>query len=163
MLIRPLPFADADRLVKLWENHPGYSRVELSPPNYRDWKNMSHSFENLAAFTSISHNLVGRGEPERVEGLNATAGLFPMLGTQPCLGRVFTAEEEQPNAARTLVLSYGAAVGNLLAQPHDECGAGGQGQNRHQTESDSRIDTRPCLVRMAAIPIDCRAPRTMVI
>lgn len=107
VLIRPLPFADADRLVKLWENHPGYSRVELSPPNYRDWKNMSHSFENLAAFTSISHNLVGRGEPERVEGLNATAGLFPMLGTQPCLGRVFTAEEEQPNAARTLVLSYG--------------------------------------------------------
>ena len=68
VLIRPLPFADADRLVKLWENHPGYSRVELSPPNYRDWKNMSHSFENLAAFTSISHNLVGRGEPERVVG-----------------------------------------------------------------------------------------------
>src|ERR1051326_2114764 len=107
VLIRPLPFPDADRLVKVWETEPGYGHMELSPPNYRDWKGMSHSFEHLAAFTSMSHNLVGQGEPERVEAQHATADLFPLLGAQPLLGRVFTTEEEALGAPRTLVLGYG--------------------------------------------------------
>ncbi|HUK19366.1 MAG TPA: ABC transporter permease [Bryobacteraceae bacterium] len=106
VLIRPLPFADSDRLVKLWQRQPGYSHMELSPPNYRDWKNMSHSFEAMEAFTSMSHNLVGRGEPERVEGEHITTGLFPMLGAQPILGRGFSAEDERDGAPRTLVLGY---------------------------------------------------------
>src|SRR3981081_3459169 len=45
VLIRPLPFAEPDRLVNLWEHPPGYADMELSPPNYRDWKAMSSSFE----------------------------------------------------------------------------------------------------------------------
>jgi len=107
VLIRQLPFADAERLVKLWENHPGYSRMELSPANFRDWKSMSLSYERMAAFTSVSHNLVGQGEPERIEAEHVTADLFPMLGSQPLAGRVFTAEEDRPDAPRTLVLGYG--------------------------------------------------------
>lgn len=107
VMIRPLPFAEPGRLVKLWEIHPGYSRLELSPANYRDWKAMSHSFESMAAFTAVSHNLVGQGEPERVETEHVSAGLFPLLGAQPLMGRLFTAEEDQPDAPRTLVLGYG--------------------------------------------------------
>jgi predicted permease len=106
VLIRPLPFADADRLVKLWERVPSYGRLELSPPNYRDWKQMNHSFERMAAFTAVSRNLAGQGDPERIEGENVTAGLFPMLGVQPVLGRLFTASDDRPETPRTLVLSY---------------------------------------------------------
>ena len=54
VLIRPLPFPEAHRLVQLWQNQVvrGYTRVELSPANYRDWKRMSTSFEAMAAFTA---------------------------------------------------------------------------------------------------------------
>ena len=106
VLIRPLPFADADRLVKLWQTQPGYSRLELSPANYRDWKESSHSFEQMAAFTTTSHNLVTNGDPERIEGEHATANLFPLLKVQPVIGRVFTAEEDLAGAPRVVVLSY---------------------------------------------------------
>jgi len=54
VLIRPLPFADPDRLVKLWEHPPGYSRMELSPADYRDWKRMSTSFEAMALCGDVS-------------------------------------------------------------------------------------------------------------
>src|SRR5215469_2918296 len=106
VLIRPLPFADADRLVKLWQRQPGYSRMQLSPANYRDWKAGSHSFEQMAAFVSISNNLVTNGDPERIEGEHASAELFPMLGAQPLLGRLFTAKEDSAESPRVLVLSY---------------------------------------------------------
>jgi putative ABC transport system permease protein len=106
VLIRPLPFAEPNRLVKLWENVPGYARMELSPANYRDWKSMSRSFEKMAAFTSMSHNLAGRDEPERVVGEHVTADLLPLLGAQPLLGRGFTAQDDDPQSPRTLVLGY---------------------------------------------------------
>ncbi|HVT39332.1 MAG TPA: ABC transporter permease, partial [Gemmatimonadaceae bacterium] len=106
VLIRPLPFPEPDRLVNLWERPPGY-RMELSPPNYRDWKAMSNSFEAMGAFHGEAANLVGQGEPERVTGVAATADLLPLLGVSPALGRVFTAEEERSGADGTVVLSDG--------------------------------------------------------
>jgi predicted permease len=107
VLVRPLPFADPERLVKLWETTPGYSRMELSPANYRDWKRMSHSFEGMGAFHSVSVNLVGQGDPQRLEGSTVTAGLFPLLGARPLLGRLFAAAEDRQGAAGTVLLSYG--------------------------------------------------------
>src|SRR5437868_692509 len=50
VLLHPLPFADADRLVQLWQHPPNYSRVELSPPNFYDWRRISTSFEGMAAY-----------------------------------------------------------------------------------------------------------------
>ena len=84
--------------------------MELSPANYRDWKNLSHSFESMQAFTSYSHNLVGHGEPERIVGEDVTSGLFGLLGVQPLLGRGFTAGDGEPAAPRTVIL------GNALWQ-----------------------------------------------
>ena len=70
VLLRPLPFVDPDRLVRLTEDHTsiGYPRMEPSPPNYLDWKRMATSFESIEAFNSDSRSLVGSGEPERVVG-----------------------------------------------------------------------------------------------
>src|SRR5207237_2452684 len=62
VLLRPLPFPAADRLVMLWERSPGYGRMPLSPANYRDWKALATSFERLAAYTTnVSVNLIGHG------------------------------------------------------------------------------------------------------
>ena len=62
VLLRPLPFFEPERLVTLWQNVRGYSRMELSPSNYRDWTQAATSFERIGAFTDISVNLVGTGE-----------------------------------------------------------------------------------------------------
>ena len=99
VLIRPLAFPEPDRLVKLWENVPRYARMELSPGNYRDWKRMSRSFESMSAFTTQPVNLVGQGEPERIDAAAVNADLLPTLGVQPLMGRLFTAAEDQPGAA----------------------------------------------------------------
>ena len=106
VLIRPLPFPEPDRLVKLWEKLPGYSAMELSPANYVDWKHMSKSFEGMGAFCNTSVNLVGQGDPERIEGAAITADLFPLLGVQPLMGRLFTPAEDREGAPGTLLLSY---------------------------------------------------------
>jgi predicted permease len=107
VLVRPLPFADWKRLVKLWENPPGYARTELSPPNYVDYKRMSKSFETIGTFTTASTNLTGQGEPERIQGILASSEVLPMLGVQPMLGRLFTQQDDRSEAPATIVLSYG--------------------------------------------------------
>jgi predicted permease len=106
VLIRPLPFPQPDRLVKIWESVPGYTQMELSPGNYRDWKNRSSSFEGFGIYSSTPVNWIGQGDPQRLEAIDITANLLPTLGVQPLIGREFTAEEESPNAAKTVLLSY---------------------------------------------------------
>jgi putative ABC transport system permease protein len=106
VLIRPLPFPDPERLVRLWEKVPAYSMMELSPANYVDWKRMSKSFEGMGAYWENSVNLVGQGDPEHLEGAAITADLFPLLGVQPLMGRLFTAAEDREGVPGTLLLSY---------------------------------------------------------
>jgi putative ABC transport system permease protein len=106
VLIRPLPFPEPERLVRLWEKVPGYSQMELSPANYVDWKHMSKSFDAMGAYWESSVNLVGQGDPERLEGATVTADLLPLLGVQPAMGRLFTAAEDREGAPGTLLLGY---------------------------------------------------------
>ncbi|MBV8551557.1 MAG: ABC transporter permease [Acidobacteriaceae bacterium] len=100
VLLRPLPFPDSDRLVKLWEDmSPGnYKEMEPSPANYRDWKRMNKSFSAMVASTGLSVSMVGVGQPEQIEGASVTTDLFPMLGAQPLLGRLFVPEDDRPGA-----------------------------------------------------------------
>lgn len=106
VLLRPLPFPDADRLVTVWEKERNYSRMELSPANYRDWKKQSKSFETFGAYSSLSVNLSGEGEPERILGEIVTADVLPLIGVKPLLGRWFSADEDTHGAAGTVILSY---------------------------------------------------------
>jgi predicted permease len=106
VLVRPLPFREPERLVKLWERRPGYPRMEPSPANYRDWKRMSTAFEGMGAFTGIAVNMVGQGDPVRLEGAAVTADLLPLLGVRPLLGRWFTAAEDVAGTGGTVLLSY---------------------------------------------------------
>jgi len=105
ILLRPLPFPAADRLVTLWERTPGYPRMELSPANYRDWKPAATSFERLGVHTTVSANLVGSGEPQRLDGAAVTADVLPALGVRPALGRIFADGEDAVGAPPTVILS----------------------------------------------------------
>src|SRR5829696_2164493 len=107
VLLRPLPFADPDRLVRLCEGPRtggGWGCMnELSPANYRDFKT-SASLEAMGAFTGSAANLVGIGEPRRLETTMVTPEVLPLLGVQPALGRVFDGRQDDQSAA---VISYG--------------------------------------------------------
>src|SRR5262249_1774821 len=74
VLLRPRPFANPDRLVKLWESQPsrGYPRIEPTPPNYRDWKATATSFDAMGAYTTDGASLIGVGDPERLQGGRVT-------------------------------------------------------------------------------------------
>jgi predicted permease len=106
VLLRPLPYADADRLVTVMEREPHYSRTELSPANYLDWKAQSKSFEALGAYTDLYANLSGDGEPQRLFGSVVTAEALPLVGVKPLIGRWFTEEEDRHGAAGTVILGY---------------------------------------------------------
>jgi predicted permease len=103
VLVRPLPFAQPDRLLKLWESNPG-GRNNASPANYHDWRTQSRSFTAMGAYTTRAANLVGMGEPRRLETVMATPEVLPLLGVQPILGRHFSAQ--QARAEHPAILSH---------------------------------------------------------
>lgn len=105
IFVRPLPYADSDRLVKLWETTQGFGGMEASPANYRDWKAMATSFSTMGAYWRNAANLVGTAEPQRLEIVKATPELLPLLGVKPLLGRAFTTEDARKG--QFVVLSYG--------------------------------------------------------
>jgi putative ABC transport system permease protein len=108
VLLRPLPYKDPDRLVMVWEDasRHGYPRDTPAAANFVDWRDQSQNFEGMAAIADESFNLTGSGDPERLEGRRVSANMFPLLGVEPQLGRVFTAAEDQPGAQRVVILSY---------------------------------------------------------
>src|SRR6201991_672485 len=85
LLLRPLPYRDAERLVILWNRSPGINVDQdwFSPGQYLDVKADNQVFENVAATIDSSFNLNGNGTPERIEGARVSSSLFSVLGTQP--------------------------------------------------------------------------------
>ncbi|HEX8072780.1 MAG TPA: ABC transporter permease [Pyrinomonadaceae bacterium] len=109
VLLRPLNYPEPEQLVMVWEEERaiGAERETPAPANYADWKTQSQSFADMAAIDQRVYNLTGDGEPERVFGFGVTANFFPLLGARAALGRVFTTEEDRPDAAKVVVLSHG--------------------------------------------------------
>jgi putative ABC transport system permease protein len=108
LLLRPLPYKDADRIVMLWETSPkSMSGGPTSRINFRAWREQGTTFESMAAFTDQRLNLTGIGEPEEIAAQFATPELFHVLGIEPILGRGTTEEDARPGAPDVAVLSYG--------------------------------------------------------
>jgi putative ABC transport system permease protein len=110
VLLRPLPFAEPDRLVWMWGNvRNGSNRASVSPPDFLDYRQQNTTFEEFAASFSMSLplNLTGSGEPERLTAAGVTGNYFQALGVQPFLGRTFLLENEKPGSDQVAVLSYG--------------------------------------------------------
>jgi putative ABC transport system permease protein len=104
VLLRPLPFLHVERLFMFFPSETTSLRtmVSSSYPNFDDWREQSHSFEAMAAYQEESFNLTGTTEPERLDGLRSTPGLFAMLGFPPLLGREFGPDDGQ----HVVLLSY---------------------------------------------------------
>ncbi len=109
VLLRPLPYAQADRVVMLWQNNvnAGVPRNDVSPANFIDWREQSSSFEAIAGIAPFGFSLVGDGEPERFSAWLVTSGFFQVAGVDALVGRTFTADEYQPGNKRVVVLGHG--------------------------------------------------------
>jgi predicted permease len=108
VLIRSLPFADADRLVMIWETHPDVRGPVGTYPDFQDWRSQAQSFQGMAAFSNKRYGkaeLTGQGETVEAQGMLISQDLFPLLGLKPVLGRNFLPEEEQPINNRVVILS----------------------------------------------------------
>jgi putative ABC transport system permease protein len=103
VLLRPLPYADADRLAVIL--HDG--RNPVSPGNYVDWRREMRAFTDVAAAEYWTPTLAARDEPEEVYGLHVTANLFPLLGVRPLLGRLFAEHEDEPGNEQVAIIGYG--------------------------------------------------------
>src|SRR5262249_29499798 len=105
VLLRPLPFHDADRLVMLEEHSSSLPTITTSWQNYGDWRDQTKSYDGFGAFRSLTMTLAGGAEPERVPAKMVTASLLAALGTLPALGRAFTANDDRAGAEGVALLS----------------------------------------------------------
>src|SRR5262245_25458372 len=94
VILRPLPFADPDRLVQIWETNPNDDDFSSSDPNYLDFAKRNRSFTELAAFRPVDLTLTGSGDPTDIRGVAVSQSLVPVLGIPPALGRGFAASED---------------------------------------------------------------------
>jgi putative ABC transport system permease protein len=118
VMLRPLPYAEPDRLVALWETIPARSpvaggttqgqpteRVAVAPANLGDYSRMS-SLSSLAAYASVGRNIAGGNSPERVTGEEITANYFTTLGITPVLGRAFVGQDNDAGHAPVVIVSH---------------------------------------------------------
>ena len=119
VVLRPLPFGDPDRVVRLWTAFkPALGRGAVSAANARDWRARNRVFEDLAViFNNRSFNFVDRGEPERLQGARVSASLFPILRVSPLLGRTFAETENEIGQDNVVVLSHALWVRRFDADP----------------------------------------------
>ena len=109
VLLRPLPYPQPGNLAQIWNTYPPQApRTALSPGDYADWRQQNASFSEMGGYAHISQgfNLTGEGEPQRVLGSYASAGLFPMLGVRLAAGRYFLPEEDRAGSAPVVMLSH---------------------------------------------------------
>ena len=107
VLLKPLPYPDADRLVFVWERNTaiGKDRDVAAPPNYLDWKSRNDVFEHLGAYRYGSFSLTGSGEPESLTAVTVSSSLFRTLGVDAAIGRTFT-DDEESKRERVVVLTH---------------------------------------------------------
>ena len=108
LLLKPLPYPNAERLAILWLRSPGIGIPQdwPSPGQYHDIQTQNHVFDETAIAIGSDHILTGLSRAMKVDGISASSSLLTMLGVKPMLGRLFLAEEDKPGKAQTVVLTY---------------------------------------------------------
>jgi predicted permease len=108
ILLRPLPYPEPDRLVRIWESSVKFdsSRNVVNPFNFLDWRDRSQSFESMAAISGLMTNLSSLGQPVAVPGMHVSPEFFSILRVPAFLGRTFTPTDGIPGQDRSIILSY---------------------------------------------------------
>jgi predicted permease len=107
VLLRPLPYPNADRLVAVAETSLESADISVAYPDYLDWRAQQSVFEEMSARMYTGGIISSANEPERVLGRHVTSSFFSTLGVQPMLGRAFTDAEDKPGTPPVMVISYG--------------------------------------------------------
>ncbi len=120
ILLRPLPYPAADRLVSVMATAEGIGadRVPMSPASYATYRADNTTFEEVGAWQADEVAVAGDGEPERVAAMLVTDGVLPLLGGRPAVGRLFTREDDAPGAPPTVVLARGFWERRFGADPN---------------------------------------------
>jgi predicted permease len=172
VLLRPLPFPDPDRLVKILEGsvkRPANLRGmrgtnNVAPANFLSWREMSSSFDIMGAYGFVTSNLVGSGEPERLDGVSITYNALEITGVQPALGRGLTKADDQEGAPCTVLISDGfwrrkfggdtSIVGQALRLDDESCVVGGVMPRGFAFPTRNTVFWRP--IRLPSQPGDRR-------
>jgi putative ABC transport system permease protein len=109
VLLKPLPFEDADRLVGVWHTAPGLGipLVNQSPSLYLTYRDANHTFEDTGLWDTTAVAVTGAGDPERVDAVEVTDGLLPILRVRAAIGRRFTADDDSPKSPERVMLAHG--------------------------------------------------------
>ena len=107
VLLNPLPFPNAKRIVSLFQDKPDFPRGSISYPNFLDWQRDNRSFEAIAAYRWADGSLTGSGQAEEVDAQHISASFFPILGVKTILGRNFNPDEDRRGANPTVLISEG--------------------------------------------------------
>ncbi len=110
VLLRPLPFPEPERLVRIWhtppeKSFPGMTTFSVSVANFIDWKAQSKSFDGLSMYSFTHATMTGGSQPQVVRIARVTDGFFSVFRTQPVIGRAFTADEDKTGQGHVLILS----------------------------------------------------------
>src|SRR3954463_2098410 len=106
VLLRPLPYPQAEQLVRVFGTQPTLPEAPSSPANFLEWRTENQAFEHIATYVGKGFNLTGTDKPERVIGARVSGDLFQLLRVQPMLGRDFTAGEGRGGGEPVVILSY---------------------------------------------------------
>src|SRR5579884_3184169 len=119
VLLRPLPYADPDRLVRVFGAQRGIPAAEnLSPMDFFDLRSRMRTLDRLAAFNNYADaTLTGAGEPERVAGTRVTADFLSVLRVAPAIGRDFRPQDDEPDAPRVAILTHGFWIRRFAGDP----------------------------------------------
>ena len=149
VLLRPLAFANAGRLVRIWhvpppKSFPGMTTFPVSAANFLDWERQNRVFDHMAIYTYHGFTVTGSDKPEQLAAGAVSSGFFATLGVQPILGRVLSPDEDQPGRSHVVVLSH------RLWQEHF-------GANPDIVGRDINLDGQPYLVA-GVMPSNFRFP-----
>jgi predicted permease len=108
LLLRPLPYPEADRLAAIWIHSPGIGilRDWPSPSQYSDLLSESHSFEEISISRLTSFTITGLDQPQRIDGMQTSSALMHLLGAKPMLGRTLLPEDDTAGEAQVAILSH---------------------------------------------------------
>ena len=106
VILKPLSFKDPDQLVWIWATRKSVNRAFFSIPNFIDTRDQNQTLAEVAPLAIWPANLTGQGEAERLPGVRFSANGLHMLGVQAAAGRALVPEDDNPNSARVVMLSY---------------------------------------------------------
>ncbi|MGH9743451.1 MAG: ABC transporter permease [Candidatus Acidiferrum sp.] len=109
VLLKPLPYPRPAELIGVWHTAPGINITDLNmaPSNYFIYREQNRTFQDIGVYQHDAVSITGMAEPERLDALDVTDGILPLLGIPPMMGRSFTRQDDSPGAPDTVMLTYG--------------------------------------------------------